>query len=303
MCPSLQEFVLGANPTPGHAAARGGRLLLGAGCRSGLACSTNPNVASGQCPTTCHSSRPSSPPSPRLHLRLNRQPAACRRSSAISRRRRHRPLTPGFVADSASPRAGRDRRHPADVRRRPALLDGDLLAVKARAAGRARADRRRHRHWLGLASIWGWSLRGAWSSALRSRWRAPSCCCARWRSGTCRHRARPDRGRLARSSRISRWCWRWSCCRRSHGAARAGGDRQRPATSQSTSLLAIAQGRGLRRSHAVVGKRLIPRPALRRAYRLARAVPARGARDRARRRVGAAYLFGVSFALGAFFAA
>ena len=63
------------------------------------------------------------------------------------------------------------------------------------------------------------------------------------------------------------------------------------------------QGRGIRRADAGGRPARHPlAPALRRAYRLARAVPACRAGDRARRRLRRGELFDVSFALGAFFA-
>ena len=56
------------------------------------------------------------------------------------------PSTPGFVADQAlAQRARRDRRHPADVRRRPAFLARTAaLGAGDRRARRHRADRLRH---------------------------------------------------------------------------------------------------------------------------------------------------------------
>ena len=56
------------------------------------------------------------------------------------------PNTPGFVADQAlAQRTGRDRRHPADVRRRPAFLaEGPAVGARHRRARRHRPDRLRH---------------------------------------------------------------------------------------------------------------------------------------------------------------
>ena len=71
------------------------------------------------------------------------------------------PHTPGFVADQElAPRAGRNRRHPADVRRRAAFLaEGPAVGARHRRAGRGRPDRLRHRCWAwGSAWLLGWRI-------------------------------------------------------------------------------------------------------------------------------------------------
>jgi CPA2 family monovalent cation:H+ antiporter-2 len=97
------------------------------------------------------------------------------------------PFTPGFVADQTlATAAGRDRRDPADVRRGPAFLAGDLLDGEGdRRARRAAADRLRHRAGLGLAWAGLGAMGGGWCSGWRCRWPAPWCCCARWKSAAC----------------------------------------------------------------------------------------------------------------------
>jgi CPA2 family monovalent cation:H+ antiporter-2 len=45
-----------------------------------------------------------------------------------------------------------------------------------------------------LGARWGWPLGGRSCSASRCRWRAPWCCCARWRSA---RRSQRRRGRIA----------------------------------------------------------------------------------------------------------
>ncbi len=100
----------------------------------------------------------------RLHLRRAREPVSHAAAGGLSARRRLvGPITPGFVADQiAGARAGRDRRHPADVRRRPAFLARRTCCpVRAdHGAGRHRADRRRDAC-LALALAWmlGWHAR------------------------------------------------------------------------------------------------------------------------------------------------
>ena len=89
---------------------------------------------------------------PRLRFRRHRAAPPCiaagrlsagrRGAGALHARLRRRPI--------AGERAGRDRRHPADVRRRPALLaERPVVGAADRGAGRHRADRRgddvRHR--------------------------------------------------------------------------------------------------------------------------------------------------------------
>ena len=104
-------------------------------------------------------------PRRRLHLGLDRPPAegvADRRLSARRRRRRavHARLR---RRRGARRRAGRDRRDPADVRRRPAFLAAsDLLSVRAIAVpGALGADRRRRRcSGMGLAWLLGLDRRG-----------------------------------------------------------------------------------------------------------------------------------------------
>ena len=63
------------------------------------------------------------------------------------------PFTPGYVADQAlANRARRDRRDPADVRRRPAFLaERSALRQGHRDSRRRRADRQSRR-----CSAWGW---------------------------------------------------------------------------------------------------------------------------------------------------
>ena len=71
------------------------------------------------------------------------------------------PFTPGFVGDEALARpAGRDRRHPADVRRRAAFLDqrpdgGPQRSPSRVPWGRSRSARRSAAV---VALVWGWSF-------------------------------------------------------------------------------------------------------------------------------------------------
>ena len=71
------------------------------------------------------------------------------------------PHTPGFVADTPARRAARrGRRHPADVRRRPALPPrGTAGGAARRRPGRDRAERGRRRssaRWSRARFGWGW---------------------------------------------------------------------------------------------------------------------------------------------------
>ena len=67
-------------------------------------------------------------------------------------------------------RTGRDRRHPADVRRRPAFLaEGSSLGPRHRGAGRGGADRVATA-WRGWLALLGWSPGAGWSSVSRFRW-------------------------------------------------------------------------------------------------------------------------------------
>ena len=114
------------------------------------------------------------------------------------RRHRRRAVHPGLrrrpVAGAAT---GRDRRDPADVRRRPAFLaEGpDGGQVRSRIPGAIVQ--------IAVATLLGWGL--AWCHGLADRARhrvrllagrrpAPWCCCARWRSAAC---WKPRRGKIA----------------------------------------------------------------------------------------------------------
>ena len=205
--------------------------------------------------------------------------------------------------------ARRDRRDPADVRRRPALLgrrpDG---GAADRGPGRGRPDRDRHRDRrrdgdaLGLVArrrlVLGLCLSVASTvvllKALEEREHAADA-------------ERPHRGRLARSSRTSRWSSSSCCC---PALAEALGGR-RPAASHGGDhgLLLVARASRSSRSAAFVaivlfvGPRVMPW--------LLRQVARTGSRELFTLAVlalslgiafGSAELFGVSFALGAFFA-
>ena len=153
------------------------------------------------------------------------------------------PFTPGFVADARSPPARRDRRHPADVRRRAALLARDLLAVRAHR--RARRDRCRSPSppLLGARLALRLGLGAGSSSAWPSRSPAPWSCCARSRR---RASSRPSAGAspsAGSSSRTSRWCSP-SCSARPRARRRR---RPAPARASRWSRSRHArQGRGLR---------------------------------------------------------
>ena len=121
------------------------------------------------------------------------------------------PFTPGFVADQDDRhRAGRDRRDPADVRRRHPLLDPRPARGRDRSPSRVRSARSSSpRSWVSVsASRWaGASVAGS-CSAWRCRWRARSSCCARsWTAATWTRRrvASPSAGSSSRT------CSRSSC--------------------------------------------------------------------------------------------
>ncbi len=140
--------------------------------------------------------------------------------------------------------------------------------------------------------------RRASSSASRSRWRAPWSCCGPWRTAapsTPRTGASPWAGSSSRiSSRSSCWC----CCRHSpRRAERAGAGLLAAIGWTLAKVLAFLA------FMLVVGRRAVPwllervaRTGSRELFTLAVLAIALGIA------VGAASLFGVSFALGAFFA-
>ena len=101
---------------------------------------------------------------PRLRARRARAPAQGLAAGRLSARRRAAsgPFTPGFVADQPlADRARRDRRHPADVRRRPAFLaEGPAVGPRDRHPRRASARSRWRR-----CSAWRWPVPSAGRSA------------------------------------------------------------------------------------------------------------------------------------------
>ncbi|CAA9313031.1 MAG: Inner membrane protein YbaL, KefB/KefC family, partial [uncultured Lysobacter sp.] len=224
----------------------------------------------------------------RLHLRRDRAAAAAVAAGGLSRGGRdRRAVHPRLRGRSdAGAAAGRDRRDPADVRRRPALLDPrPARGQEHRGAGRAGGD----------DGCYHDRLAGGQVPARVFRWRQ-----LRVRPVTVggQHRGADARSRRAAPARLADRPYRDGLADRrglGHGA-RAG-------------AVAAAGGRAARRyggiggcmagaaHHAAEGRRIprlhdADRPACdslgartRRRHRFARAVHAVRARDRARRRV------------------
>ena len=214
------------------------------------------------------------------------------------------PFTPGFVADQTHrQRTRRNRRHPADVRRRAAVLDQRAaVGPRHRDAGRARADRGRDRARCGACLAARLVARAPDScSASRCRSPVPSSCCATCRSGACSTPSAATSRSAGWWSRTSRWCWCSCSCRRSPTSPRASRSRL------SAIALPLAITLGKFAAFVVlmwlVGRRVIPwllhyvaHTGSRELFRLAVLAIALGVA------YGAATLFDVSFALGAFFA-
>ena len=218
------------------------------------------------------------------------------------------PFTPGFVADIGL--AGQLAEIGVIL-----LMFGiglhfsikDLLAVYAIAVPGALAQIAVS---MAACAAWPSSGAGAWSpaccSASLSRSRARSCCCAFWRSAARSTRSTAASRSAGSSSRTSRWCWRSCCCRRSPDRPRSSVPvcRTRSRGRRGVRLaLTVAKVAAFVALVLVVGTRLVPwlleqvaRTGSRELFTLSVLATALGIA------YGSAELFGVSFALGAFFA-
>ena len=123
--------------------------------------------------------------------------------------------------------AGRNWRHPLDVRRRPAFLGGGSAGgAVGRGAGRHRPDRRRHQHGHRARAGLGLEPRGGAGLGLGL---SVASTVVLLRALEDRNgldtRQRPHRRRLADRRGSGRWSWPWCCCRRSpKRSGRPGGD-------------------------------------------------------------------------------
>ena len=217
------------------------------------------------------------------------------------------PFTPGYVADqNIADAARRDRRHSADVRRRAAFLaEGSAVGPRDRDPRRGRRRSRSRRcSGMALACALGWTVGAGLVFGLALVGRQHRRAAARAAGAPPgRDRARPHRGRLAD--------------RRGHrdgagagAAAGAGRSPEGPGRTRPGGTIAhAARASRSARSSAfvalmlVVGRRVIPwmlhyvaHTGSRELFRLAVLAIALGVA------FGAAMLFDVSFALGAFFA-
>ena len=221
---------------------------------------------------------------------------------------RGRPVHAGLRRrPAARRRARRDRRHPADVRRRPAFLaqgpDGGARAspcparccqiVVATLLGHGLGPRcSAGRSAAGL--VFGLALSVA-STVVLLRALQDARICSRPSAAASRS--------AGWSSRTSRWCWRWCCCRRWRDASGNGEACRSPRWSLSGCWSRWSRSRPSSPLMLVVGRRVIPwlmhytaHTGSRELFTLAVYAIALGVA------FGAAKLFGVSFALGAFFA-
>jgi CPA2 family monovalent cation:H+ antiporter-2 len=217
------------------------------------------------------------------------------------------PATPGFVADSpAGGAAVRDRRDAADVRRGPAFLARRSAGGPKRIAVPGAVVQMAVATLLGMALAWswGWSWAPAWCSACRCRWPARWCCSRRWKRAAPRLGERAHRGGLAGGGRPGDGAGARAAAapgrrarrnRRTNASGRAAmADRWPDPAAQVSAFVALM---------LVVGRRLFPwllwqvtRTGSRELFTLCVVAAAVGIA------FGAASLFGVSFALGAFFA-
>ena len=212
------------------------------------------------------------------------------------------PYTPGFVAEPRARRAARrGRRHPADVRRRPAVPPRGAAGRAARRhPGRDRAERRGDRCSGSPSAVrCGWELVGRRRlrpGALGRQHRR-----ARPRAGRQRqpaHARRPHRRRLAGRRGPVHGRWSWCCCRRSlgrHGRRRSASAPRRSRCCKVGVLVAFTVVRG-RPRHPLAARRTSRATRSRELFTLTVLVLALGIA------VGSAELFGVSMALGAFLA-
>ena len=209
------------------------------------------------------------------------------------------PYTPGFVADTGAGRAARrDRRHPADVRRRPAVphrgaARGRGVAIRApsrRASSRPPSARCRARVRLGLAGrpiVFGMALSVASTVVL-----------IRVLADNRDLHTPPGTSRSAGwSSRTSSPSSCWSCCRRCSATAAAQAPlwrRARPDRAEGRRAGRLHRCR--RRARHPVAARHVAATRSRELFTLTVLVLALGIA------VGSALVFGVSMALGAFLA-
>ena len=185
----------------------------------------------------------------------------------------------------------------------------DLLAVRGIAlARRGRADRASpRRSALRRACCGAGARRRASCSVWRCRWRARSCCCGRSKSAACSIGQRPHRRRLARRRGPGDGAGaRAAAASGGHGSAARR--RGRPRRRQAAGLERLWRSRSAKVAAfvvlmLVVGRRVFPwllwqvaRTGSRELFTLCVIAAAVGIA------YGAAALFGVSFALGAFFA-
>ena len=184
-------------------------------------------------------------------------------------------------------RAGRDRRHPADVRRRPAFLpEGPVVGRPHRRAGRHRPDRRRHADGhRALAWALGWSHLAGFVFGLAL---SVASTVVLVRALQDRHILETARGRIAVGWLVVEDLAMVLALVLLPALATRDGGRRRAdsAASCSTSWSRWPRCRRLRGDHA--DRRPARHPladALHGAHRLARAVPARRLRHRAGRRL------------------
>ena len=178
-------------------------------------------------------------------------------------------------------RAGRDRRHAADVRCRPALFGGRPdVGAQDRAARRHRADRGGHRNGRRRGAVVGLGpAGGAWCSGSRCRWPARWCCSRRSSARACS----TLRTAASRSAgwwwKTWRWCWCWCCCRRWPGCS-APAQASPPQELWTTLAVTMLKVAGVRRADAGGRAARVPVAAVAgHTHRLARAVHAvRGGR-------------------------